>query len=157
MGAAFTELFSASLFWQKEEHFYDKLWDGMGSESLGSILPAQLPYNSFKDKSAWVYALHGNGRWLTTLNTHKPHRQRAYYYLFSKGKKTGIVMGFLWSIGDKGEVLARCFISLTKNNLSESCIMCSERQFFLLEDLFWCVLMFLVFKVTDGNPGYFLK
>lgn len=66
-------------------------------------------------------------------------------------------MEFLWSIGDKGEVLARCFISLTKNNLSESCIMCSERQFFLLEDLFWCVLMCLVFKVTDGNPGYFLK
>lgn len=155
MGAAFTELFSGSLFWRKEQHFYDKLWDNMGSESLGSVPPAQLPYISLKDKSAWVYTSHGNGRCLATLNTHKPRRQWAYYYLFSEGKKTGIVMEFLWRIGGMREVLARCFISLTKNNLSKSYIMCNERQFFLLEDLFWCVLMCLLFKVTDGNPGYF--
>lgn len=41
-------------------------------------------------------------------------------------------MAFLWSMGDKGKVLARCFTSLTKNNLSESCIMHSERWGFLL-------------------------
>lgn len=64
-------------------------------------------------------------------------------------------MEFLWSMGDKGKVLARCFISLTKNNLSESCIMHSERRVFLLIDHFRWVLMSLVFKVIDGNPGYF--
>lgn len=54
-------------------------------------------------------------------------------------------MDFLWSIGDKGEVLTRCFISLTKSNVSACCIMFSERQFLLLEDFFWCVLMCLIF------------
>lgn len=106
------------LLTERKQHFYYKLWDRMGSESLGSIPPAQLPYNSLKDKSAWVCTLHGNGRWLAALNTHKPHRQWLYYYLFSWGKKTGIVMEFLWSVRDKGKVLARCFISLTKNNLT---------------------------------------
>jgi len=66
-------------------------------------------------------------------------------------------MEFLWSRGNKREVLARCFISLTKNNLSEFYIMHSERQFFLLEDLFWCVLVCLFFQVTGGNTGYFLS
>lgn len=64
-------------------------------------------------------------------------------------------MAFLWSMGDKGKVLARCFTSLTKNNLSESCIMHSERWGFLLVDHFRCVLMSLFFKVIDENPGYF--
>lgn len=71
------------LLTERKQHFYYKLWDRMGSESLGSIPPAQLPYNSLKDKSAWVCTLHGNGRWLAALNTHKPHRQWVYYYLFA--------------------------------------------------------------------------
>lgn len=83
MGTAFTELFSGSLIWQKEQRFYDMLRNSMGSESLSSIPPAQLPYNSLKDKSPLVYTLHGNGRWLAALNTHKPRRQWAYYYLLS--------------------------------------------------------------------------
>lgn len=39
-------------------------------------------------------------------------------------------MEFLWSMRDKGKVLARCFISLTKNNLTPVLCIVNGRVFF---------------------------
>lgn len=71
------------LLTERKQHFYYKLWDRMGSESLGSIPPAQLPYNSLKDKSAWVCTLHGNGRWQWQLWTPKNFIDKEFIIIYS--------------------------------------------------------------------------